>query len=60
MARVLQDAMKEWHLPMRLVIMLVTDNAANMKAAGTHLEAVLHVGCFTHTPNIAVADQIYR
>ena len=54
MARVLQDAMKEWHLPMRLGIMLVTNNAANMKAAGRHLEAVLHVGCFAHTLNIEV------
>ena len=53
-ARVIDDAIQEWNLPLKVGTILVTDNASNMKAAGRELKAYLHLGCFAHTLNLAV------
>ena len=49
-AHVLNEAANEWKC---LVESLTTDNASNMKVAAAEANIPLHIGCFSHTLNLA-------
>ena len=53
-AKTITSAVQEWQLPVKLGLIMVSDNASNMTKAGKLLGCHLHLGCFAHTLNLAV------
>lgn len=47
----------EWHIDDEKIIVIVTDNGANIKkAVGDTFESSKHIACFAHSINLAAED----
>ena len=57
-ATTLEESIKEWSIPTKIDLPIVSDNAANMVKAVGLMKATIHVGCLANTINLAAQKSL--